>query len=344
MKSGRGAPRGALRAVAVVVLLAVAGAASGGLGGTAVAGTQGPVSDIEALSALLAAAAAAPERRADIDGCVRALSMAVRAGHLDVQSAFSSVFPRAESVMAMLALDRDVDDFEEMGAGHTAAAAHYRKAAELARALRPLRDNYSTLYSSACRELRMASQAWPKLNADADRAQDSAPGLPAVLDVRNLAARGELEAPPLRDLAYSHPYALDIFFRHVDRRGAVEYGPLIAALEGGIVVAAAQDWRGGAGASAWAGGGLSPSAGNGVVVYSPGSGRYYSYFHFSEVAVRRGQVVAAGEVIGRGGNSGANARKPGHGGHLHLEIFDEATGRALSAWRIRELLFGADRG
>ena len=97
--------------------------------------------------------------------------------------------------------------------------------------------------------------------------------------------------------------------------------------------------KGGAGADAWGGGGLSPAAGNGVVVYSPASGRYYSYFHLDEVAVQRGQVVERGAALGRGGNTGINARKKGHGGHLHLEIFDTGEDRALSAWEVRQLLF-----
>lgn len=317
----------------MVALLATAAAASGGLGTAAPPGPAGATATTEALETMLAAAVADPGRKSEIPGLCRDLAGSAEADNLDSASAFASVFPRPASVLAMLALDRDVDDFEDMGAGTNAAAAHYRRAADLAVAFRPLRANYAALFAGAWQEQRRMSA----------RTLDRVDGHDAIasveISVRDLAAKGELEPPPLRDLAYSHPYALDVFFKRVDRRGAVERGPLIMSLEGGIVVACADDWRGGAGADAWGGGGLSPAAGNGVVVYSPVSGRYYSYFHLSEVSVKRGQVVEKDAVIGRGGNTGVNARKKGHGGHLHLEIFDSHEDEALSAWDIRSLLF-----
>lgn len=322
-----------LRIIAMVALLATAAAASGGLGTAAPPGPAGATATTDALEAMLLAAVTDTSRGGEIGGLCHDLSRSAEADKLDLPSAFSAVFPRPASILAMLALDRDVDDFEEMGAGTNAAAAHYRRAADLAVALRPLRQNYAILFENAWREQRrMAARSLDRVDA-----HDAIPA--TEISAKDLADAGELQAPPLRDLAYSHPYALDVFFRHVDRKGAVERGPLIMALEGGIVVASADDWRGGAGADAWGGGGLSPAAGNGVVVYSPASGRYYSYFHLSEVAVRRGQAVGKGAVLGRGGNTGVNARKKGHGGHLHLEIFDTAKDEALSAWEIRRLLF-----
>jgi len=322
-----------LRIIAMVALLATAAAASGGLGTAAPPGPAGATATTDALGTMLLAAVTDTSRAGEIEGLCRDLATSAEADNLDLAAAFSAVFPRPASVLAMLALDRDVDDFEEMGAGTNAAAAHYRRAADLAVALRPLRQNYAILFGSAWKEeRRMAARSLDRVDAhDAILATE--------ISASDLADDGELQAPPLRDLAYSHPYALDVFFRHVDRKGAVERGPLIMALEEGIVVAQADDWRGGAGADAWGGGGLSPAAGNGVVVYSPASGRYYSYFHLSEVAVRRGQAVGKGAVLGRGGNTGVNARKKGHGGHLHLEIFDTAKDEALSAWEIRTLLF-----
>jgi len=322
-----------LRIIAMVALLATAAAASGGLGTAAPPGPAGATATTDALGTMLLAAVTDTSRAGEIEGLCRDLATSAEADNLDLAAAFSAVFPRPASVLAMLALDRDVDDFEEMGAGTNAAAAHYRRAADLAVALRPLRQNYAILFGSAWKEeRRMAARSLDRVDAhDAILATE--------ISASDLADDGELQAPPLRDLAYSHPYALDVFFRHVDRKGAVERGPLIMALEEGIVVAQADDWRGGAGADAWGGGGLSPAAGNGVVVYSPASGRYYSYFHLSEVAVRRGQAVGKGAVLGRGGNTGVNARKKGHGGHLHLEIFDTAKDEALSAWEIRNLLF-----
>ena len=322
-----------LRIIAMVALLATAAAASGGLGTAAPPGPAGATATTDALETMLLAAVTDATRGNEIDGLCHDLARSAETDKLDLAAAFSAVFPRPASVLAMLALDRDVDDFEEMGTGTNAAAAHYRRAADLAVALRPLRQNYAALFKSAFTEQRrMAARTL-------DRVDGHDAVLAAEISVNGLADSGELQAPPLRDLAYSHPYALDVFFRHVDRKGAVERGPLIMALEEGIVVASADDWRGGAGADAWGGGGLSPAAGNGVVVYSPASGRYYSYFHLSEVAVRRGQAVEKGAVLGRGGNTGVNARKKGHGGHLHLEIFDTAKDEALSAWEIRGLLF-----
>lgn len=322
-----------LRITAMVALLATAAAASGGLGTAAPPGPAGATATTDALEAMLASAVADPAREPEIAGLCHDLASSAGADNIDSADAFASVFPRPASVLAMLALDRDVDDFEDMGEGTNAAAAHYRRAADLAIAFRPLRENYAALFESA----------WTEQHRAATRAFDRVDGHDAIasvaISIRDLAPKGELEPPPLKDLAYSHPYALDVFFRHVDRKGPVERGPLIMSLEGGIVVACADDWRGGAGADAWGGGGLSPAAGNGVVVYSPGSGRYYSYFHLSEVAVRRGQVVEKDAVIGRGGNTGVNARKKGHGGHLHLEIFDTREDEALSAWEIRSLLF-----
>jgi hypothetical protein len=322
-----------LRIIAMVALLATAAAASGGLGTAAPPGPAGATATTDALETMLVAAVTDPSRGQEIEGLSRDLARSAEADNLDLPSTFAAMFPRPVSILAMLALDRDVDDFEEMGAGTNAAAAHYRRAADLAVALRPLRQNYAILFESAFTEQRrMAARTL-------DRVDGHDAIMAAEISVSDLADKGELQAPPLRDLAYSHPYALDVFFRHVDRKGAVEHGPLIMALEEGIVVASADDWRGGAGADTWGGGGLSPAAGNGVVIYSPASGRYYSYFHLSEVAVRRGQAVEKGAVLGRGGNTGVNARKKGHGGHLHLEIFDTASDKALSAWEIRTLLF-----
>jgi murein DD-endopeptidase MepM/ murein hydrolase activator NlpD len=108
--------------------------------------------------------------------------------------------------------------------------------------------------------------------------------------------------------------ALDIF--------APREGVPIRAPVTGVVVAAGDGWRGG-----WKrrvglhyeGGGLSRRAGNGVIVFEPGSGGYFYLAHLqdSSVVVRAGDVVRAGRLIGRVGHSG-NASQPGHGRHLHF--------------------------
>lgn len=250
---------------------------------------------------------------------------------LDAGESFLTAFPPSGAVLSMLALDRDVEDFAEAGKGMSLAAAHYRRAAMEAEVLRPLRSNYALLYAAAWKEITRSQ-------IGREREERLLASLSQSPDLAALGEEGALSLPPKSDLEYSHPFALDIFFDEIETRGMVERGPHIRSLEAGIVVAAADDWRGGAGAVAWEKGGLSPSSGNGVIVFSPGSGRYYSYFHFFEVAVRRGDAVREGDILGRGGNTGANARKPGHGGHLHLEIYDSVRDRALSAWEIRALL------
>lgn len=315
---------GAQKAIALLALLGAAGAVSGSLGTSTLAGPQGQTGDSAALEALLRAAVPEPGRQAEVGPLAQALVASARREGLDPGPALALAFPRPDSILSMLALDRDVDDFAEAGEGEGAAAAHYRRAAEAARVYRPLRANFTQLFAESWK----AQTGLPAPGKDVQR-----------IYLRDLAPQGSLESPNLGELAYSHPYALDIFFSRVQRRGKEEFGPPISALEEGLVVAASGNWRGGEGAAAWKGGGLSPSAGNGVVIYAPLSGRYYSYFHFSEVAVQAGDRVWRGTVLGRGGNSGANARKTDHGRHLHLEIFDSRTDQALSAWEIRRLLF-----
>ncbi len=314
----------AQRILALLALLGAAGAVSGNLGPASLAGPQGQTGDSSALEALLRSAVIEPGRQAEVGPLAQALvASALKEGE-PPGSALALAFPRPDSILSMLALDRDVDDFAEAGEGEGAAAAHYRRAAEAAQVYRPLRANFSHLFT----------EAWM-----AQTGLSASPREAPQVSLKGLAPQGSLEAPNLGELAYSHPYALDIFFTRIQRQGPAEIGPPISALEEGLVVAASGNWRGGAGAAAWKGGGLSPSAGNGVVIYAPLSGRYYSYFHLSEVSVKAGDTVWRGTVLGRGGNSGANARKPDHGRHLHLEIFDSRTDQALSAWEIRRLLF-----
>jgi murein DD-endopeptidase MepM/ murein hydrolase activator NlpD len=330
--TGAGTKAQYLRLTAVLVLFAIVAAASRGLGMASLPGPMGPTGEAETLEALLCSAAANVQRGAEIQGLARSLGEVARAEGLDVKAAFVQAFPPSEALLPMLALDRDVEDFETAGQGTSLAAAHYRRAAQDAEVLRPLRGNYARLFAAAYGELAAPPSA-------GDRAEERLASFSSKPNLARLASDDELDPPPLRDLDYSHPYALDIFFTKVDTRGAAEEGPEIHAVEAGIVVAAAGDWRGGAGAETWEGGGLSPSSGNGVVIFSPATGRYYSYFHFSEVALHRGDVVSEGGVLGRGGNTGANARRKGHGGHLHLEIYDALRERALSAWQIRDLLY-----
>jgi murein DD-endopeptidase MepM/ murein hydrolase activator NlpD len=108
--------------------------------------------------------------------------------------------------------------------------------------------------------------------------------------------------------------ALDMF---VPREGTPIRSPVAA-----LVILAEEGWQGG-----WIrhvglqyqGGGLSRRAGNGVLLFEPSSGAYHYLIHMqdSSLAVHAGDLVRAGQRLGRVGHSG-NASQPGHGGHLHF--------------------------
>lgn len=149
--------------------------------------------------------------------------------------------------------------------------------------------------------------------------------------------RSDRWLPPERTLRTAHQYALDVFFTSVKRSGVIEHGPPVYSISDGIVVAAADDWEGGDRPALYVNGGLSPKAGNGVIVYCPRDSRYYAYFHMDATAVETGSIVKAGQLLGNGGNTGTNARKRGHGAHLHIEIH-ETSGKAWTSYEIRRLL------
>ncbi|HRY53417.1 MAG TPA: M23 family metallopeptidase [Spirochaetia bacterium] len=259
----------------------------------------------------------------------------------EAREELARAFPPGRAVLALLALDRDVDDFVESSDLPGPAGEHYREAARLASEYRPLRAAYETLYAAAYEALAGQSPAAGQAQAEG---QPTPPALAAAAAAPArarpcLAARGAVYPPARRELPLAHPYALDVFFTSFDRRGEAHIGPRILSLSPGIVVASAADWRGGAGPAKWKSGGLSPAAGNGLVIYNPVERRYYSYFHLHEVQLLVGQTVESGTVLGRGGNTGMNARRPNHGGHVHLEVFDAAEGRAWSAEEILDFLF-----
>ena len=114
--------------------------------------------------------------------------------------------------------------------------------------------------------------------------------------------------------------ALDIF---VVREGVAVRSPVA-----GVVVAAGDEWKG-----SWVrrtglkyeGGGLSRRAGNGVLIFEPGSNRYFYFAHLREgVTVQAGDIVKAGQVLGHVGHTG-NASQPGHGRHLHFAVKEPGT-------------------
>jgi len=271
--------------------------------------------------AMAAAAALRPEA---LDGLsageartrARALSARAEAAGLDPASILARASPGRDWVQARLVMRRDEENLRLDAAADNAYG----------RAYAAIRDSLAETRATAEAVEAAVGELWRRY---ADEKADA----PLVSPL----ARYDQWIPGTRALRASHQYALDIFFTSLSRDGVVEKGPAIVSMSRGVVVSAADDWVGGDRPSAYVSGGLSPKAGNGVVVYDPPSGRYYAYFHLSDVAVRTGQLVEPGQKLGRGGNTGVNARRRGHGGHLHLEIHD-ADGTALSAFELRDLI------
>ncbi len=236
----------------------------------------------------------------------------------------AAVLPSPAFILARTSPDDYTDDIRDSATG----------AGAFARAYRPIHE------------------AMPGSNAAGARLEAALGEIHAVRNARGSgdpasAVPGRLSAPVPRgqrwiaspeDLKLTHRHALDIFFLGEGERGSAEKGPVIRSMSPGLVVAAASDWVGGEGAAKYRRGGLTPRAGNGAVIYDPEARRYYTYFHMHDVTVRAGQWVRAGDELGRGGNTGTNARKRGHGGHLHLEIYEASRDRALDCWGLRDLV------
>jgi hypothetical protein len=291
-------------------------------------GRPGRAADLEldALCRRLDPKAVAHEKRTDTAAVASSLVRAARLEGLDPGELVGGALPPAHEILGMLSLDRDIDDFLDYATRDDTVGSYYREEARLSLEMRPLRDRYEAAFASAFTELSA-----PLVTSEGARGREKR-RRPYVAEPE------DVWLPPKGELPLSHPYALDVFFQHVDKSGEAEKGPLIRALYPGIVVAAALDWSGGQGLANYKSGGLSPAAGNGLVIYDPASRRYCSYFHLSSAIPRVGSIVEAGEPIGRGGNSGMNARKKGHGEHLHIEIFDAAQDAPLSSYQILELL------
>jgi murein DD-endopeptidase MepM/ murein hydrolase activator NlpD len=319
-------------AAAALVLVFISGGAWAGLAPSGPAGSASPQSGVEAgaLAAMLRPSALKAQKdpvaaAAASYGIVRSARLA----GIDTGEALRSAFPSPREILALLALDRDVDDFRDYSGLAGQAGDYYRNQSKAALAMRPLRGAYERAFEAA--------QASLEGEESGEAARAGAAGAPS------LKALGAFSSDyfwfaPRSDLKYSHPFALDVFFKEFEGKGEAHKGPRIRALYPGIVVASAGDWDGGPGASSYEGGGLSPAAGNGVVVYDMRTRRYYSYFHLRDVSVRTGDLVKAGEVLGTGGNTGMNARKSGHGGHVHVEVFDCARDDSLRAGEVLDLI------
>lgn len=267
---------------------------------------------------------------ADVEAIGRQLVRSAIREETPPEEALASIFPSAPKVIAMLARDRDVDDFEESSQYDGAAGDRYRHIVDMVGAMRPLRSSYEALYRGAATELA----AW-------SRAPDPRVTFHYPEYSGGVTLPGASTMPRKREYERSHTYALDIFFTdsEEDPLGSGETGPMLFSLKSGIVVATASDWSGGPGIAAYRSGGISPNAGNGVIVYDPRSRHFFLYFHMRNSLVQPGQLIRAGQPLGPGGDTGANARIPGHGQHLHLEIFDASTARFLRHSQIAAIAF-----
>jgi len=259
--------------------------------------------DADAASARLLAEAFLDERRAD----GRSLETVLR-----------TVLPPADFFIALTTDSDSRRELADMGHDHDAFGAYYASMAA----------RFPRIDADSARWRSLLDAAWLRLP----------PSARAGLEPRSPMIPSERSLPTVRSLRYNHQDAIDIFYPSVKRKGAEEIGPTVRSMSYGIVVAAETTWTGGATQASYVSGGLSPRAGNGVIVYSPDEGRFHSYFHLHDVTVRPGQAVEPGQALGRGGNTGLNARKSGHGKHLHLEIFDAVAGESLDCYTLRALV------
>lgn len=238
----------------------------------------------------------------------------------------AEVLPSPAFILARTSPDDYIDDIRDAASG----------AGAFARAYLPIHEAMPGSNAAGAR----LEAALGEIQAVRASLGGGASGADAHRDVglRPPLARGQRWIASAEELKKTHRHALDLFFLGEGERGSVEKGPTIRSMSPGLVVAAADDWVGGEGAAKYRRGGLTPRAGNGAVIYDPEARRYYTYFHLHDVSVRPGQWVDAGDVLGRGGNTGTNARKRGHGGHLHLEIYEASQDRALDCWELRDLV------
>jgi hypothetical protein len=118
-----------------------------------------------------------------------------------------------------------------------------------------------------------------------------------------------------------HP-SLDLFIldKNQDNLDDRSQEPVsIVAFSGGVGVGVNEEWE-------------FPSAQRGgkyVWIFDPGTNRYSYYAHLAQVDVRLGQIVQAGETLGRLGRTGLNAYKKRSPTHLHLTVLTYRQGEML---------------
>ena len=141
----------------------------------------------------------------------------------------------------------------------------------------------------------------------ADFSQDFFKLFPATFSTDSFRIK---EQAPLEKLDFgkgkNHPDAVDLF---------AAPGTVIFSISDGVVVLSEESWSRVDSEST-----SSLRGGNTIMIYSPQQSRLYRYAHLAKIEVKTGDMVEIGDSLGTVGNSGANATKPGHGGHLHLDI------------------------
>ncbi len=234
----------------------------------------------------------------------------------------AGLLPSPSEILAMIARDRDVDDFIENSNEENAAGKYYQNVVSIVDEFQPLLPKYEALFAGAYSALALREHDVGSYDGGV-----TLPGLSS--------------RPNERQYDFSHTFALDIFLRDVETnpRTGLEKGPSIHSLTDGLVVAADSSWRGGETLETYRSGGITPKAGNGVIIYSPHSRKFFLYFHLHDTDVEKGWAVPRGYPLGRGGNTGTNARRPGHGEHLHLEIYDAASRKFLRNKDIARFVF-----
>lgn len=247
------------------------------------------------------------------------------------RQAVASILPEPAKIIAMLARTRDIDDFEDFTTIEGSAGKYYAAVTSAAPVMKPLRKSYEIIFEAAFAEMK-------KLGQVRNAIQDYA----LTAEYRSGITLPGLSSRPLKsqyDLA--HTFALDIFLQDVEVNpvNGLQKGPMIFSLSDGLVIAAEKNWRGGETLEEYGSGGISPKAGNGVIIYDPSQRKYFSYFHLHDVLVEPGDAIQKGQPLGYGGNTGTNARKKGHGEHVHVEIFDAVLGKNLRNSEIAAVIF-----
>ncbi len=247
------------------------------------------------------------------------------------RQAVASILPEPAKIIAMLARTRDIDDFEDFTTIEGSAGKYYAAVTSAAPVMKPLRKSYEIIFEAAFAEMK-------KLGQVRNAIQDYA----LTAEYRSGITLTGLSSRPLKsqyDLA--HTFALDIFLQDVEVNpvNGLQKGPMIFSLSDGLVIAAEKNWRGGETLEEYGSGGISPKAGNGVIIYDPSQRKYFSYFHLHDVLVEPGDAIQKGQPLGYGGNTGTNARKKGHGEHVHVEIFDAVLGKNLRNSEIAAVIF-----